>query len=148
MNSEDVKIKKVIYSNPWTHIIWEDGSKTSSKCDEADTYDELTGFMMCVFKKKIPAKEMRKMFNDYVYGNDKKYIKRDKKKIKKNYDNIVNYDRLKEAIRESAKYKFFNDNPRWYVTPNVYPSPHNYVFTLSDVLPAGTYTITFGHGGI
>ena len=143
MNSEDVKIKKVIYSNPCTHILWEDGTKTTSKCDDADTYDELTGFMMCVFKKMFPAKQMRKMFNNYVYGNDKKYVKRDKKKIKKNYDNVVNYDRLKETIKESAKYKFTCDNPHYYMT-----EPHRYVFTLSDVLPAGTYTIAFGHGGI
>lgn len=78
MNSK-FNIKRVIYSNPWTHIIWEDGTKTSAKCDKEDTYDELTGFLMCVFKKKMSPKKMRKMFDNYVYGNDKKYIKRDNK---------------------------------------------------------------------
>ena len=35
--------------------------------------------MLCVFKKVMPAKEMRKMFETYVYGDSDK-IKRDKTK--------------------------------------------------------------------
>lgn len=73
------KIKKVIYSNPVTIVIWDDGTKTKSRCDAEDMYDELTGFMLCVFKKIMPAKEMRKMFETYVYGDSDK-IKRDKTK--------------------------------------------------------------------
>lgn len=71
------KIKKVIYSKPVTCIVWEDGTMTKSRCDEIDTYDELSGFMLCVFKKLIPAKQMRKLFADYVYGDDPKKIKRE-----------------------------------------------------------------------
>ena len=73
------RIKKVIYSNPVTVVIWDDGTKTKSRCDSQDIYDELTGFMLCVFKKGMPAKEMRKMFETYVYGDSDK-IKRDKTK--------------------------------------------------------------------
>ena len=73
------RIKKVIYSYPVTVEIWDDGTKTKSRCDSQDTYDELTGFMLCVFKKVMPAKEMRKMFETYVYGDSDK-IKRDKTK--------------------------------------------------------------------
>lgn len=73
------KIKRVIYSNPVTVVIWDDGTKTKSRCDSQDTYDELTGFMLCVFKKIMPAKEMRKMFKTYVYGDSDK-IKRNKTK--------------------------------------------------------------------
>ena len=73
------KIERVIYSNPVTVVIWNDGTKTKSRCDSQDTYDELTGFMLCVFKKAMPAKEMRKMFETYVYGDSDK-IKRDKTK--------------------------------------------------------------------
>lgn len=76
------KIEKVIYSNPVTVVIWDDGTKTKSRCDSQDTYDELTGFMLCVFKKIMPAKEMRKMFETYVYGDSDK-IKRDKTKNNK-----------------------------------------------------------------
>ena len=76
------KIERVIYSNPVTVVIWGDGTKTKSRCDSQDTYDELTGFMLCVFKKIMPAKEMRKMFKTYVYGDNDK-IKRDKTRSNK-----------------------------------------------------------------
>lgn len=44
--------------------------------------------MMCVFKKIMKHKDMRQMFDTFVYGDDKHYIKRDKVKqtnnVKKN----------------------------------------------------------------
>ena len=70
------RIKKVTYSKPVTLIRWDDDTITKSFCDEVDNYDELTGFLMCVIKKMVPAKEMRKLFSKYVYGDDPKYIKR------------------------------------------------------------------------
>ena len=69
------EIKQVIYSDPVTVVIWGDGTKTKSRCDEDDIYDELTGFMLCVFKKLMTPKAMRKMFKDYVYDVDSKKIK-------------------------------------------------------------------------
>lgn len=68
-------IKQVIYSDPVTVIIWGDGTKTISRCDDDDIYDELTGFMLCVFKKALTPKAMRKMFNQYVYDVDSDKIK-------------------------------------------------------------------------
>lgn len=68
-------IKQVIYSDPVTVIIWGDGTKTISRCDDDDVYDELTGFMLCVFKKALTPKVMRKMFNQYVYDVDSDKIK-------------------------------------------------------------------------
>ena len=79
-----LRIKKVTYSKPVTIIRWDDNTITKSFCDEADNYDELTGFLMCVIKKMVPAKEMRKLFSKYVYGDDPKYIKRIVPKKKKN----------------------------------------------------------------
>lgn len=70
------RIKKVTYSKPVTIIRWDDNTITKSFCDEVDNYDELTGFLMCIIKKMVPAKEMRKLFSKYVYGDDPKYIKR------------------------------------------------------------------------
>lgn len=71
------KIKRVIYSKPVTCIVWEDGTMTKARCDNIDTYDELSGFMLCIFKKIMHAKQMRKLFADYVYGDDPKKIKRE-----------------------------------------------------------------------
>lgn len=90
------QIKKVIYSNPVTVVFWKDGTKTMSRCDEYDNYDELTGFLMCVMKKAMKAKDMRKMLEDYVYGNDKEKIKRDEKKV----DGAFCDTTLKEMIEE------------------------------------------------
>ena len=70
------RIKKVTYSKPVTIIRWDDNTITKAFCDEVDNYDELTGFLMCIIKKMVPAKEMRKLFSKYVYGDDPKYIKR------------------------------------------------------------------------
>lgn len=91
------KIERVIYSNPVTVVIWDDGTKTKSRCDSQDTYDELTGFMLCIFKKVMPAKEMRKMFETYVYGNSDK-IKRDKTKNDKKSPRFDEWDEWLEHI--------------------------------------------------
>lgn len=87
---KETAIKRVIYSNPVTTIIWDDGSKTQSRCDERDNFDELTGFMMCVFKKIMKHKDMRKMFKTFVYGDDKRYVKRENYKKKRKKINNLN----------------------------------------------------------
>ena len=84
--SNKAKIERVIYSEPATIVFWDDGTKTISKCDKRDEYDELTGFLLCVLKKTVPHKQWRKALKKYVYGNDPKYVKRD---VVKNTDNYV-----------------------------------------------------------
>lgn len=61
-------IDKVIYNPPATIILWNDGTKTMSKCDKEDTYDKATGFMLCVLKKKYGNKTVKRMFDRYVYN--------------------------------------------------------------------------------
>lgn len=109
----NVKPIKVIYSNPVTIVFWDDNTKTISKCDEADTYNELTGFMLCMLKKNMPPKNMRNMLNQFVYGEDKKYIKRNvPKQKKKNHNNVktptgiyeiksVDYDNILKMFDET-----------------------------------------------
>lgn len=52
-----VSPKKVYYRNPYTIVIWEDGTKTIVKCSgkmcggKAIKYDKLTGFLLCCLKK-------------------------------------------------------------------------------------------------
>lgn len=53
------EIKKVIYSDPATIVLWTDGTKTVVKCQENDVYDEQTGLLMCIAKK--------------AYGNNGKF---------------------------------------------------------------------------
>lgn len=45
------EIKKVIFNDPATIIIWADGAKTVVKCAEGDIYTKWAGFAFCVCKK-------------------------------------------------------------------------------------------------
>ena len=81
------KIKKVVFNNPATIVIWEDGTKTVVKCQPNDEYNAETGLLMCiakkhfgntgnfneVFKKWIPdykaPAEDPKPRNRYLYSN-------------------------------------------------------------------------------
>lgn len=49
-------IKKVIFHDPATIIIWKDGSKTIVKCQEGDTYSKELGLAMCFAKKFLGNK--------------------------------------------------------------------------------------------
>lgn len=63
------EIKKVIFNEPATIIIWGDGTKTVVKCGENDTYDAEKGMAMAIVKK--------------VYGNKGNYNNIFKKWISK-----------------------------------------------------------------
>lgn len=56
---EKFEIKKVIFHDPATVVLWADGTKTVVKCQPGDTYDREKGFLLAVCKK--------------VYGNTGKY---------------------------------------------------------------------------
>ena len=44
------KIKKIIFKNPATIIIWEDGTKTVVKCQNYEPFDEEKGLAMALLK--------------------------------------------------------------------------------------------------
>lgn len=48
-----LKAKKVIYHNPATVVLWEDGTKTVVKCDSKDEYNEMLGLALCYMKKAL-----------------------------------------------------------------------------------------------
>lgn len=105
--SSTVKPLRVIYSNPVTVVFWDDGTKTLSRCDEVDTYDELTGFMLCVWKKTLPPKLFRDMLSKFVYGDDPKYIKRNQKKVKQDKKEFSDFDALQRlAENKLAEYSY------------------------------------------
>lgn len=45
------RIKKVIFNDPATIVIWDDGTKTIVKCQPGDTYDKEKGLALCISKK-------------------------------------------------------------------------------------------------
>ena len=53
VKSPAFEIKNVIFSNPATVVLWEDGTKTVVKCQEDDIYDEHTGLALCIAKKAL-----------------------------------------------------------------------------------------------
>lgn len=52
-------IKKVIFNDPATIVMWEDGTKTVVKCQPEDYYDKVIGLLLCMAKK--------------MYGNNGKF---------------------------------------------------------------------------
>ena len=51
-----IKIKKVIYNNPATIVMWSDGTKTVVKCSARDIYDPEKGLAMAIAKKSFGNK--------------------------------------------------------------------------------------------
>lgn len=50
------EIKKVIFNDPATVVIWSDDSKTVVKCQPGDTYDAEKGLALCISKKFLGNK--------------------------------------------------------------------------------------------
>lgn len=68
-------IVEVIYSNPATIVLWEDDTKTISKCAPGDIYNPETGLMLCILKKLAGSEEMRRTFNDWLPDNNDNRVK-------------------------------------------------------------------------
>lgn len=62
-------IKKVIFNEPATIVIWDDGTKTVVKCSEGDTYSEWAGLAFCICKK-LMGDEFHKVFKHWCDRDD------------------------------------------------------------------------------
>lgn len=86
-------IKNVIFSDPATIIIWEDGTKTVVKCMDDDAYSAETGLAMAICKK--------------AYGNDNSFHKVFKKWVVVEEPVVeipfVNLGELSEKAKESFR---------------------------------------------
>lgn len=47
------EIKEVIFNNPATIVLWNDGTKTVVKCDPDDIYEKEVGLALCIAKKAL-----------------------------------------------------------------------------------------------
>lgn len=56
-------VKKVYFNEPYTIVIWLDGTKTIVKCTEGCKYDKYTGLTTCFLKK---------LMGDYGFSQFKK----------------------------------------------------------------------------
>lgn len=62
-------IKKVIFNDPATIVLWDDGTKTVVKCSEGDTYSEWSGLAFCICKK-LMGDEFHKVFKHWCDRDD------------------------------------------------------------------------------
>lgn len=61
-----VSIRKVIFNDPATIVLWSDGSKTVVKCSPEDTYDMEKGLAMAIVKKMAGNdNRFHKVFKQY-----------------------------------------------------------------------------------
>lgn len=49
-------IKKVIFNNPATIVLWQDGTKTIVRCQDGESFDEEKGLAMAISKKALGNK--------------------------------------------------------------------------------------------
>lgn len=68
--SNENRIKKVIFSNPMTIIIWENGKKTYARTTEGDEYDPFRGFLLCYAKKNLRIEVTQ--YKDFLFNIDSK----------------------------------------------------------------------------
>lgn len=65
------QIKKVIFNDPATIILWKDGTKTVVKCAEGETYDPEKGFAMAFIKHHMGNdNQFHKIFKKYMPKDD------------------------------------------------------------------------------
>ena len=63
----NVSIRKVIFNNPATVVMWSDGTKTVVKCSPEDTYDMEKGLAMAIVKKMVGNdNRFHKIFKQYT----------------------------------------------------------------------------------
>lgn len=51
-----VTVKKVIFNDPATIVLWSDGTKTVVKCQDGDVFDPEKGLAMAISKKALGNK--------------------------------------------------------------------------------------------
>ena len=102
-------IKKVIFNNPATIVIWKDGTKTVVKCN-GEKFDQEKGLAMAISKRALAVGNMyRKVFKKWCKAEDdfselfEEEQKEDKKQKSKLKD-IRDYDCFSlEAIHEDEE---------------------------------------------
>ena len=59
-------IRKVIFNNPATIVLWSDGTKTVVKCDERDEFDPEKGLAMAICKKHFGGGFYNDIFKKWI----------------------------------------------------------------------------------
>lgn len=68
-------IKKVIFNNPATIVLWSDSTKTVVKCQEGDVYDPEKGLAMAISKKALGNKgNFNEVFKKWLPDEESIYL--------------------------------------------------------------------------
>lgn len=65
-------IEKVIYNDPETIVLWNDGTKTSSRCDEKDKFNPEMGLTLAVLKKITSSDFVIRTLEDWTPNKNQK----------------------------------------------------------------------------
>ena len=65
LQNQRYSIKKVIFHDPATIVIWEDDTKTVVKCQPEDTYDKEKGLLLCYVKRMLG--DTSRDLNDFLH---------------------------------------------------------------------------------
>ena len=77
-------IKDVIFNDPATIVLWEDGTKTVVKTQDGDEYDPEKGLAMAISKKALGNKhEYYNVFKKWMKTHEKREIKKLNKNLEK-----------------------------------------------------------------
>jgi hypothetical protein len=81
-------IKKVIFNDPATIVIWSDGTKTVVKCGENDIFDPEKGLAMAIAKKALGNKG--NYFNEIKKWTEPWYEEQEKKLAEEEGNSVAN----------------------------------------------------------
>lgn len=83
-NGIKVFIREVIYNDPVFIVVWSDGTRTSSKCEEGDKFNADVGLLICVLKKLMGSDFAVNLLEDwYVTGTSGKKTLKDVRRQKR-----------------------------------------------------------------
>lgn len=107
-------IKKVVFNNPATIVIWRDDVKTVVKCGEGDTFDPEKGLAMAISKRFFGNKgNYCNIFKKWVPEQPKRPEKSDEEKRIR--EKVIDY--IDKTIREIEKGREVedveDDDERW-----------------------------------
>ena len=78
-------LEKVIFNDPATIVLWDDGTKTIVKCQDGEKYDKEKGLALCISKKVLGNKgNYNEVFKKHIQYERKNIIKPAAKKAKQN----------------------------------------------------------------
>lgn len=96
-------IKKVIFNDPATIVLWSDGTKTVVKCQDGDIYSKELGLAMCISKKYLGNKgNFNNVFKKWI-PEEELYTEEELVKIVANIDFSKFYEGLSNALYNIGK---------------------------------------------